>query len=290
VDNTEIVDTCGPFGLAANIAIGFDTNPGTTGTETVTLYSCHDLTGARTLYSKHMLWDENRNRDHGNDSPQFNPDSYFDFDVNKYYTMSQQHDTIAELVGSDALADKYVQDFDSGLFLARGHLAPNADFIFYSWMDSSYHFVNVAPQWQSFNGGNWMYFENGCRDFVDQRGIDLVVYTGTHGVCELEDINGNMVEIFLYNGNELPVPRYYWKVMIDEEANAGVAVVGVNNPHLTSIPDDYYICPPIANHPILDNVFYQDNIERGVIWACRVEDLALVVEEVPELPPVDLLV
>ena len=64
----------------------------------------------------------------------------------------------------------FAQDFNSGLFLARGHLAPNADFIFYSLMvhlgdffiwskliakfyqDSTYHFINVAPQWQSFNG------------------------------------------------------------------------------------------------------------------------------------------
>ena len=106
-----------------------------------------------------------------------------------------QKETIAGLVRSQDLADKYVQDFDSGLFLARGHLAPNADFIFYSWMDATYHFVNVAPQWQAFNGeevkrsweysdfsflgGNWMYFENGCRDFAVDRQLDLVVYTGT---------------------------------------------------------------------------------------------------------------
>ena len=31
----------------------------------------------------------------------------------------------------------------------------------------------------SFLGGNWMYFENGCRDFVVDRQLDLVVYTGT---------------------------------------------------------------------------------------------------------------
>ena len=31
-----------------------------------------------------------------------------------------------------------------------------------------------------------MYFENGLRDFVTERKIDLVVYTGTHGVCQLE--------------------------------------------------------------------------------------------------------
>ena len=66
--------------------------------------------------------------------------------------MDQQRKTIAELVGSQELADHYVQDFDSDIYLARGHLSPNADFIFYSWMDSTYHFVNVAPQWQAFNG------------------------------------------------------------------------------------------------------------------------------------------
>ena len=110
-------------------------------------------------------------RDHGNDSPPFNPDDYFDYDVNHFYTMvkeassyltslqlycqcvqDQQRITIGELVGSDELGAHYVQDFDSDIYLARGHLAPNADFIFYSWMDSTYHFINVAPQWQAFNG------------------------------------------------------------------------------------------------------------------------------------------
>ena len=70
-------------------------------------------------------------------------------------------DTIADLVGSEELADQYVEvqtnasktrRYLQATFLSRGHLAPNADFIFGSWMDSSFHFVNVAPQWQSFNG------------------------------------------------------------------------------------------------------------------------------------------
>ena len=76
--------------------------------------------------------------------------------------MDQQRKTIAELVGSQDLADHYVQDFDSDIYLARGHLSPNADFIFYSWMDSTYHFVNVAPQWQAFNGApsSQLFFSN----------------------------------------------------------------------------------------------------------------------------------
>ena len=61
---------------------------------------------------------------------------------------------------------------------------------------------------QTFNaGGNWMYFEIGVRDFAVERSLDLVVYTGTHEVCQLEDIDGNMVDIYLYDKDRLPVPR-----------------------------------------------------------------------------------
>jgi hypothetical protein len=187
------------------------------------------------------------------------------------------------------LADHYVQDFNSGLFLARGHLAPNADFIFYSWMDASYHFVNVAPQWQTFNGQNWFYLEDGLRDLVTSRGLDVTVYTGTSGVAQLADVNGNMVDIHLYNGNRLPVPRFYWKIAYDPVANAGVAVVGVNNPHLAAIPADYRICAPLSDHPLMEGVKEPENIERGVSWACAVEDLARAAPEVPEFPPMDIL-
>ena len=89
-------------------------------------------------------------------------------------------------------------------------------------------------------GGNWMYFENGVRDFVTDRKLDLVVYTGTHGVCELADIDGNMVDIYLYSPDKLPVPRYYWKILYDPISDAGIAVVGINNIHIT-VCEHFYI-------------------------------------------------
>ena len=52
--------------------------------------------------------------------------------------MATQRETMIDLLGSEELADRYIGDQSSQLFLSRGHLAPNADFIFHSWKDSSF--------------------------------------------------------------------------------------------------------------------------------------------------------
>ncbi len=69
----------------------------------------------------------------------------------------------------------------------------------------------MAPQWQVFNGGNWVDIENSIRDLAEDQGRDVMVYTGTNGVMELDDVDGDKVEIHLYledqEGPRLPVPK-----------------------------------------------------------------------------------
>lgn len=282
-DQTKEFGSCGPGQIGTLIKIGFYVGAAVKGTIEV----CHDMEVSRTFWAKHNLWDEVSASDHGNDRPSWDQE-YFNFDVNHYYTQIEQWKTISRLVGSDDLADEYLPGGD--VYLSRGHLAPNGDLIFYSWMDSSFYFLNVAPQWQCFNGKNWNYFEQGLREFVVDRRLDVVVYTGTHQVLELQDVNGDMVKIFLYAGDKLPVPRFYWKIIYNPSAGTGVAVVGINNPHLKSIPSEMVLCPKIANHPLLERLHdHVEDISRGYMYACRVEDLAKMVEEVPDLPPMDLL-
>ena len=43
------------------------------------------------------MWDEIGARDHSNDSPPFAPDDFFDFDVQHFYTMKQQKETIGTI-------------------------------------------------------------------------------------------------------------------------------------------------------------------------------------------------
>ena len=80
--------------------------------------------------------------------------------------------------------------------------------------DSTFTFIDVAPQWQSFNAGNWLDVENGIRYLAEYYYGTLKVvnnrynksqflksstqvWTGTYGVLQLEDDNGNLVDIYL---------------------------------------------------------------------------------------------
>lgn len=286
-DEANKIGSCGPDGRADLIQIDFQVIPSQSG-EAVTITVCQDREKAASLWARHSIFDEVKAQDHGGSRPSFSKGDFYDFDVDYYYKMTTQRETMIDLVGSEELADQYIGDQSSQLFLSRGHLAPNADFIFESWKDSSFWFVNVAPQWQSFNGRNWATFEEDCRDFAVSRHLDLTVYTGTTGVLELRDVQDRLVPIFLYNGDQLPVPRYYWKILHDPAGGAGVAVVGINNPHLTSVPASMIICPALASHPLLA-MSEPHNIKSGYMFACRVEDLAAAVPEVPQLPPMTLL-
>ena len=86
-DSNEVVSTCGAQGEGTEVNIGFDIRSEVGGVETVTITVCYDTARSINIWSRHSLWDEIDARDHSNDSPDFKPDHYFDFDVNHFYTM-----------------------------------------------------------------------------------------------------------------------------------------------------------------------------------------------------------
>lgn len=44
---------------------------------------------------------------------------------------------------------------------------------------STFWHSNAAPQWQTFNGGNWNALENAVRKLAAAKQTDLICYTGT---------------------------------------------------------------------------------------------------------------
>ena len=66
-------------------------------------------------------------------------------------------------IGSSPIIDRHKAGTN---YLAKGHLSPDAAFIYQAEQYATYYFINVAPQFQSFNGGNYKQLERGSREIA----------------------------------------------------------------------------------------------------------------------------
>ena len=76
------------------------------------------------------------------------------------------------LLGTNTLpsGDAIIEESRSGTnYFARGHLSPDAAFIYDAEQDATYYFMNVAPQFQSFNNGNWKSLEMATRKYAEEK-------------------------------------------------------------------------------------------------------------------------
>ena len=99
-------------------------------------------------------------------------------------------------------------------FYARGHQLPNADRNAVPQMqEQTYYSTNMTPQLQNgFNGGIWAKLEAAVRQTVPQ-GDTLYVVTG----ASIRKLHENLAAKKILNkndGKQLPVPNYYWKVLL----------------------------------------------------------------------------
>lgn len=114
------------------------------------------------------------------------------------------------------------------------------------------------------------------------RNITLEVYTGTYGVIKLYDSEGVAREIFLDHDNKkVPVPKIFYKILLDKSQSAGVVLIGVNNPHVSmeEINRDYILCNDVSQK-IKYIKWRLNDIRRGFVYACEVGDF---LENVPHL-------
>lgn len=191
------------------------------------------------------------------------------------YSRATQRQTIAGILGSQELADYYIHATND-YYLARGHLAAKVDFLFGNQQRATFYFLNTAPQWQRFNAQNWEALEDSSKKFASDRGYDLDVWTGTHGVMGLKDASGTPREIWLYvNGatKQIPVPKIYYRVMVHKSDRRGIVLIGVNNPYLTldEIKKDYTFCTDVSSQ--VNYITWQkDDVSKGYSYACEVQD------------------
>uniref|UniRef100_A0A034WP10 DNA/RNA non-specific endonuclease domain-containing protein n=1 Tax=Bactrocera dorsalis TaxID=27457 RepID=A0A034WP10_BACDO len=236
-----------------------------------TLYVEHKITPASIHYRKHVP------------RKNFTSDDFFGGrNIDPLYRTSKQIKALKRILGKDVSIYVTAKNY-----LSRGHLVAKADLIFSGQQKSTFYYVNIVPQWQSFNAGNWSRIEDGVRQFAHDSNSTLLCWTGTWGVCTLPDVNNEQRELYLgddkQNNNVIPVPKLFYRIVIDAESRKGITFVGVNNPYLKIeelTTGGYLIAEDVSDN--IDWIKWdRKNIEKGYCYACSVPDFVAVVKDLP---------
>ncbi|CAG7833472.1 unnamed protein product [Allacma fusca] len=283
------IETC--YKGSSNVSIQFDS-----ATERLPLITvCHNRTAGNTLYSHHTLYGgSGKVPETSNKRPSFKKDNFYGkVSPDTSYSQSNQIDIVTSLVGSAPLANQYI-DPSQSFYFARGHLSPDGDFIYVAEQNATYYFINVIPQWQSINNGNWKAMEMAVRDLASQRGSSLEIYTGGYSTLALKDKDDKPVEIYLARDpitNELmiPVPKLTWKIVHDPKQKTATVIVMVNNPHELSITSKDIICKDVCDQ-IKWVTWDRGNVRKGYTYCCTLSTFNKQVPYAPKISGVKLLV
>lgn len=246
---------------------------------------CFDDASQNAIYSWYNLTAAIGGYQRGFPRPSFLQGTFYSVgtpNVNTLYTRAQQRITINGLLGLDSANTTYVHATND-YYLARGHLTAKADYVYGSQHRLTFYFVNVAPQWQTFNGGNWERLESSVRSFASDRALDLLVYTGTYGVTTLPHAQTKEeIKLYLYldenNNNGIAVPQLYWKFVYEPVTKAGVVFVGINNPYQETFEP---LCTDISD--IYDWLSWKKEDQKaGYSYACEVEEFRKAVDYFPD--------
>ncbi|XP_046817966.1 uncharacterized protein LOC124423800 [Vespa crabro] len=252
---------------------------------------CHNEKTYNTYYTKFRLTKLIGGHQEGYPRPKWNDgDHYGKIDINEQYKFSEQLITLEKLLNSSKLAKSYLMK--SNQFLSRGHMVAKVDFIYGALQSLTFWTINTAPQWISFNIGNWRKLEECIRNFATNRSLDLDVYTGVHGQMTLPNARGKQEDIYLYVNDRtktVPVPKFFWKIIYDSRSKKGTAFVGLNNPFIKSKDDgDNYICSDISS-TIKWLKWNAKNTTMGISYACTVDDLRKAVPTIPKFKTIGVL-
>lgn len=270
--------TC--FNGATLVDVGF-----VVGTRFLTVFtSCHDPRTEENYFTESSFVPANGNQQRNVARPPWAQGDFFPGKtVDIMHTRNNQRNAIGRILGSSALAAQIIEAEPSDVFLARGHIAAMTDFISANEQRATFFFINTAPQFQTFNGGNWVSVEISSRRLAHDRNINLNVYTGTVGRVDFPDVNGVRRNLFIDDRNsQIPVPRLYYKILENPAARSGVVLIGVNNPHLSLNEinaQGYVICPDVSSR--INYVSWsRTNLVRGFSYACEVGEFLRVVPHV----------
>lgn len=208
-----------------------------------------------------------------------------DFDFDKPYSKKEQKKTVSKLLDTNKLPSGKTIMSSSKFYFVRGHLVPDAEFVYNAESDATYFYINVAPQYQALNNGNWKAMEISTRDYAQKSQSDITIYTGTWEILEYPNKKGDSTQLYLYADPEssekmaIPVPKYFWRLVHDEKKDESFAFIAFNDPHVNETES---FCKSICDN--LDWVDWPVNdVKKGLMNCCKTSDLRKKIPFVPKL-------
>ncbi|XP_050421184.1 uncharacterized protein LOC126833723 [Adelges cooleyi] len=273
------VGTCA--GEKSHFKVGFDV--GATGFLPI-MDLCFDENDHIPVYTKHTITPNIKGSQKGFDRVSFREGTLFsDVSPSQAYKTTNQRTMLLRTL-SNKEAQKYIQTRN---FLAKGHCVPKADFVFGAQQSATFYYANTAPQWQSFNGGNWQTLEAAIRRLAVDQKVNLTVYTGVHGQLK---VAGNPLYLTATTSgrNTIPVPQLFWKVVHDDQQRRAVAFIGVNDPFANRNDNPgSSLCRDVCKQ--ISWVSFDEEPEKGLMYCCDVTDFFKKIKTMPKIVGSNLL-
>lgn len=192
------------------------------------------------------------------------------------YTQAKQTDVFLSVFNIVPASDMY--------FLSRGHLSPDADFIFTSGQFATYFYLNVMPEFQIINQGNWLRVERLARNVAIAAGKDIDVITGGQELLYYRHTTTNLEYPFYLDpiGKFIEVPKFIYKILINEREKTAIVLITCNDPYLKTAPQDF--CPNICTTTGLTYPGVLQDFDKGYTICCSLPSFKKVATNLPALP------
>ncbi|KAJ3656589.1 hypothetical protein Zmor_015658 [Zophobas morio] len=177
-----------------------------------------------------------------------------------------------------------LQDYINDVhYLTKGQLAPHDDFLYVLQRDATYSLVNVAPQWNTFDEGNWRSLENGILNLLQSQDIEgATILTGILKIATLTNSTGDEIELRI--ATTATVPRWFWKIIYFPELHFGAVFFGYNNPYVNKFLVDAEFLREICSTDIfgtLQSSWMLNDIDNtdpflGYTYACPLNTVQII--------------
>lgn len=128
--------------------------------------------------------------------------------------------------------------------------------------------------------GNWLQVERLSRILAQKAQSELTIYTGVYDILTLPSERTGRRTVFLEESERFPVPKWFWKILVNESSDAAIVLMTLNNPH-AKLAEAQGFCNNICSSVGLISAGLK-RLNKGFTYCCELNDFRKTVSFVPK--------